>query len=445
MNEAVHEPADGRRGEDALHVSRLTAHLFRHEAARLTSVLTRAFGLERLELVEDVVQESLARALQTWPYYGVPDNPVAWLTQTARNLALDVIRREAVFREKQREIADFIERWSSGGAAAEPSPSFDDEITDARLRLMFACCHPLVPADAQAALALKTLCGFGPAEIAAAFLATEAAVLKRLTRARQKIRELRVPLEIPSGEGVAPRLDGVLQTLYLLFNEGYKASSGDRLIREDLCHEAIRLATLLASHPAGDTPRTHALAALMLLSAARLPARVDDAGNVLRLCHQDRSRWDRAMIARGLIHLGRSAAGDELSEYHLHAGIAACHCTAADASTDWPRILSLYDRWAEMNDSPVVALNRAVAVANVHGPAAGLEAVAAIRDREALVSYHLLYAVLAEFESRMDRPAVAAAHLRDALRLTDVTSERAFLSAKLAACEGRVDAAPAGR
>ena len=442
--EPAYDSVDDRPGEHALHVSRLTAHLFRHEAARLTSVLTRAFGLERLELVEDVVQESLARALQTWPYYGVPDNPVAWITQTARNLALDVIRREAVFRDKRREVADFIERWSAGGACADPPPSFDDEITDARLRLMFACCHPLIPADAQAALALKTLCGFGPAEIAAAFLATEAAVLKRLTRARQKIRELRVPLEIPAGEGLAPRLDGVLQTLYLLFNEGYKASSGDRLIREDLCHEAIRLADLLAEHPAGDTPRTHALVALMLLSAARLPARVDDGGNLLRLRHQDRSRWDGGMIARGLMHLARSADGDELSEYHLHAGIAACHCTAADdASTDWPRILSLYDRWAAMSDSPVVALNRAVAVANVHGPAAGLEAVAAIRDREALESYHLLYAVLAEFESRMDRPAVAAAHLRDALRLTDVRSERAFLSAKLAACEGRA-AAPAG-
>ena len=442
VNETPHHPADERPGQDALHVSRLTAHLFRHEAARLTSVLTRAFGIERLELAEDVVQEALARALQTWPFYGVPENPVAWITQTARNLALDVIRREAVFRDKQREIADLIERVTADGAAAEPAPSLDDEITDARLRLMFACCHPLVPPDAQAALALKTLCGFGPGEIAAAFLSTEAAVLKRLTRARQKIRELRVPLEIPAGDGLAPRLDGVLQTLYLLFNEGYKASSGDRLIREDLCHEAIRLATLLASHQAGDTPRTHALVSLMLLSAARLPARVDDGGNLLRLRHQDRSRWDRAMIARGLAHLGRSADGDELSEYHLHAGIAACHCTAADdASTDWPRILTLYDRWAAMNDSPVVALNRAVAVAAVHGPAAGLDAVAATEDRGALESYYLLYAVLAEFESQLGRHARAAAHLRDALRLTDVTSERAFLSAKLAACEGRAAAA----
>jgi RNA polymerase sigma factor (sigma-70 family) len=421
----------------------LTAHLFRHEAARLTSVLTRAFGLERLELAEDVVQEALARALQTWPYYGVPDNPVAWLTQTARNLALDVIRREASFRDKQREIVDLLERYAADSGTGQ-SPAFDDEITDARLRLMFACCHPLVPADAQAALALKTLCGFGPGEIASAFLATEAAVLKRLTRARQKIQELRLPLEIPAGDELSPRLDGVLQTLYLLFNEGYKASSGPSLIREDLCREAIRLTTMLADHPAGDRPRTHALAALMLLSAARLPARLDAAGNLLRLKHQDRSRWDRGMVAGGMVHLARSAAGDELSEYHLHAGVAACHATAADdASTDWPRILSLYDRWVGISDSPVVALNRAVAVAHVQGPSAGIGAVYAIRNRDALGSYYLLYAVLGEFEAQLGNHAAAAEHLRAALRLTDVTSERQFLSAKLADCERAAARQPA--
>jgi RNA polymerase sigma-70 factor (ECF subfamily) len=421
--------------------SRLAAHLFRREAGRLVSVLTRAFGVERLDLAEDVVQETLVRALQTWPYYGVPDNPVAWMTTTARNLALDVLRRESYFRKRRREIADFLEQWSARAEChpAAESGSLDDEIEDARLRMMFTCCHPLVPADAQAALALKTLCGFGVGEIASAFLSTEAAVAKRLTRARQKIRELRVPFEIPDGEELTSRVDGVLQTLYLLFNEGYKASHGDSLIREELCHEAIRLAALLAAHPAGDQPRTHALLSLMLLNASRLPARQDDAGNILLLRHQDRSRWDGAMIARGMMHFARSAAGDDLSEYHLHAGVSAVHCAASDdASTDWPRILSLYDRWAQINGSPVVALNRAVAVANVHGPRAGIEAVESIADRQTLESYYLLYAVLADFEAQLGNFAAAAAHLRRALQLTGLRSEQALLSERLRECEAHV-------
>ena len=425
--------------------SRLAAHLFRREASRLVSVLTRAFGAERLQLAEDVVQEALVRALQTWPYYGVPDNPVAWVATTARNLALDVLRRESHVRGRRREIADFLRQWS---ARAESDPAgdsglFDDEIEDARLRMMFTCCHPLVPADAQAAIALKTLCGFGVGEIASAFLSTEAAIAKRLTRARQKIRELRVPFEVPAGTELTSRVDGVLQTLYLLFNEGYKASRGDSLIREELCHEAIRLADLLARHPAGDQPRTHALMALMLLNASRLPARVDDAGNILRLRHQDRSRWDRSMISRGMLHFARSASGDDLSEYHLHAGVSALHCAAADdATTDWPRILSLYDRWVTVNDSPVVALNRAVAVANVHGPRAGIDAVEAIADRRALESYYLHYAVLAEFEAGLDNFAGAGTHLRRAIELTELKSERALLAERLRECEARVR--PAG-
>lgn len=421
--------------------SRLAAHLFRRESGRLVSLLVRAFGVERLELAEDVVQEALVRALQTWPYYGVPDNPVAWVTTTARNLALDALRRETFFRDRQDEIAAFLAQWSDGSGAdpADALHRFDDEIADARLRLMFTCCHPLVPVDAQAALALKTLCGFGVAEIASAFLATEAAITKRLTRARQKIRDLNIPFEIPAGTELTPRVDGVLQTLYLLFNEGYKASRGDRLIREDLCHEAIRLATLLAAHPAGDQPRTHALLALMLLNASRLAARVDDAGNILRLRHQDRARWDRAMIGRGMFYLARSAAGEDLSEYHLHAGISALHCAAPDdASTDWPRILSLYDRWVSINPSPVVALNRAVAVAHVHGPREGIKAVEAIADSRSLESYYLLYAVLGEFESQLGNNLAAARHLKRAMDLAELESERAFLAERLRECEQKV-------
>lgn len=432
----------GKESVPAGEVSRLTEHFFRHEAGKLVSVLTGIFGIERLQMAEDVVQEAFIRALQTWPYYGIPENPAAWITQTAKHRALDLIRREKIFRDKQPEITASVEQRSEDAADGDP-PLFDSEIRDDRLQLMFACCHPLISQEAQTALALRTLCGFSAAEIANAFLTTEAATTKRLTRARQKIRELRIPFEIPSGEDSLIRLDGVLQTLYLLFNEGYKASSGETLIRQELCSEAIRLVILLAEHPVGNQPRTHALVALMLLNGARLPTRVDPEGNILRLKDQDRSHWNRPMIASGILHLGQSAAGNELSEYHLQAGIAACHCTAADyQSTDWPRILSLYDQWMEINKSPVVALNRAVAVANVDGPRAGIEAVEAIRNRDQLDSYYLLYAVLGEFEAQLHHFQAAANYLQKALLLTELKSEHAFLSKKLRDYEGRRSGSP---
>ena len=322
----------------------------------------------------------------------------------------------------------------SADATAENAVLGEKEISDDRLRMMFVCCHPLLPQEAHVALALKTLCGFSAGEIARAFLTSEAAIAKRLTRAKQKIREARVAFEIPAGEELAQRLGGVLQTLYLLFNEGYKASAGEQLIREELCHEAIRLAALLSEHPAGNRPQVHALLALMLLNGARLPARLDRDGNILRLKEQNRSCWDQAMIARGLFHMAQSTAGDEISEYHLQACIAACHCAAKDYdSTDWPRILSLYDRLIEMNDSPVIVLNRAVAVANVHGPRAGIEAVEAIRNQQELNSYYLLYAVLGEFEADLNNKEAASNYFRKSLELTTIKSEQMFMSKKLEA------------
>lgn len=415
-------------------VSQLADHLFRHEAGKLVSVLTGIFGMDRLQLAEDVVQEALARALQTWPFYGVPKNPAAWLTQTAKNLALDVVRREKNFHDKEQKIISHIESWS--GDVDSESPHFESEIKDNRLRLMFACCHPVLTQEMQIALALKTLCGFSPNEIAKAFLTSEAAIAKRLVRARQKIRDAGVKFEIPEGEEIGSRLDGVLHTLYLLFNEGYKASSGDTLLREDLCCEAIRLATALVEHPVGNQPRAHALLALMLLNNARSPARLDANGNILRLKEQDRSAWDKGMIARGLYHLNQSAMGDDVSDYHLQAGISACHCAAPDyESTDWPRILAMYDSLIELDDSPIVALNRAVAVAHVHGPAAGIRAVQASQKRQSLQGYYLLYAALAEFEMQLKDFPTAAEHFRQAIDNTDLATEKTFLTQRLRECE----------
>jgi RNA polymerase sigma factor (sigma-70 family) len=432
----VTRSADENAPASTNEVSRLAHNLFRHEAGKLISVLTGIFGIDRLQFAEDVVQESLVRALRTWPYVGIPKNPAAWFTQTAKNLAIDLIRREKLFHDKQAEIIAFMEEW--GSDPGSESPSFENEIKDGRLRLMFACCHPVMSPEDQTALALKTLCAFSAAEIAKAFLTTEAAIAKRLTRAKQKIREEQIPFEIPAGEELSRRLDAVLQTLYLLFNEGYKASSGDHLIREELCQEAIRLASLLAEHPAGNQPRTHALLALMLLNAARLPARTDSEGNILRLNEQDRSTWNQAMIACGMMHLSKSAAGNELSAYHLQAGIAACHCAARDyESTDWRKILSLYDQLLEIDDSPVVALNRAVAVANVHGPKAGIEAVEGIQNGSQLNSYYLLYAVLGEFEKQLNNFQAAIDNFRKALKLTELTSEQLFLSKRLQDSEER--------
>jgi RNA polymerase sigma-70 factor (ECF subfamily) len=410
-------------------VPQLLDHLFRHESGKMVATLTRIFGIENLTLAEDVVQEALARALQSWPFYGVPENPAAWIMRTSRNLALDVVRRQKVFKDKEPEITRLIE------------PSFDqpiseNEISDDRLRLIFVCCHPVIPPEAQVALALKTLCGFSTTEISCAFITTEAAIAKRLTRAKQKIREAGLRFEIPAGEELAARIETVLQSLYLLFNEGYKASTGDKLVREDVCFEAIRLTSLLVQHPAGDLPKTHALLALMLLNAARLPGRVDDQGNLLRIQDQDRARWDKSMIALGMFHLSRAAAGHEVTEYHLQAAIASCH-TVADRfeSTDWPRILSLYDRLGEIDPSPVVLLNRAVAVAEVRGPQAGIDAIQAIPGRDSLAAYYLLHAVLGDLEFRLNHHEAAARHFKVALSLAPLESERTFLAKRLESCE----------
>ncbi|MBL9128448.1 MAG: sigma-70 family RNA polymerase sigma factor [Verrucomicrobiales bacterium] len=406
--------------------------LFRRESGRLVSVLTGHLGVHRLQLAEDVVQEALVRALQTWPYRGVPDNPAAWLTQTAKHLALDQLRRERNWQEKEPGIAAEHARWL---ASPTPDTRAPETFADDTLRMLFVCFHPRLSVEAQTALALRTLCGLSPAEIAGAFLTSEAAIAKRLVRARQRIRDLNLPFSVPGPADLPKRLDGVLATLYLLFNEGYKASTGERLVREDLCHEAIRLARLLADHPATRQPKTHALIALMMLNAARLPARTDVSGALRRLREQDRGLWNPTLIRGGLEHLALSATGDALSEYHLEAGIAACHSTAPDdASTDWARVLSLYDQLAARSRSPVVALNRAVAVARVHGPAEGIKAIDRIPNRERLEDYHLYHAVRGALEAELGHAEEALRRYRKAESLATHPSERAFLAARIREC-----------
>ncbi|HLU39542.1 MAG TPA: sigma-70 family RNA polymerase sigma factor [Planctomycetota bacterium] len=409
----------------------LVEHFFRHETARLHAALARILGARDLALIEDIAQEAMLRAMRAWSIGGVPDNPSAWITAVAQNLARDALRHQRVVAAKETRL-DPSEGLEPAYATPAVASAAVQEIRDDALRLLFVCCHPSLPQDAQAVLALKLLCGFTTGEIARAFLATEAAIEKQLTRTRQRVREANPDFALPEGTSLGARLNGVLATIYLLFNEGYKASFGDRLLREDLCGEAIRLAELLVAHPVGDVPRAHALLALMLLHAARFPARVDGDGVLLPLRDQDRSLWDQARIDRGLASLARAARGGELSEYHVQAGIAALHCTAPDvASTDWHAILRHYDVLTAIRPSPVVALNRAVAVAHVHGPDAALAELAAMPQRERLDSYYLLHAVAGELHWRRGDRAAAAASFRRALALATVGPEQAYLAHRL--------------
>jgi RNA polymerase sigma-70 factor (ECF subfamily) len=314
-------------------------------------------------------------------------------------------------------------------------PEDESDFTDDTLRMLFVCFHPQLSVEAQLALALRTVCGLSAAEIGMAFLTSEAAIAKRLVRARQLIRDLALPFAVPGPSELPGRLDGVLGALYLLFNEGYKASSGERLVREDLCHEAIRLATLLAAHPATDGPRTFALLSLMFLNGARLAARTDDAGNLLRLHEQNRAAWDQSMIQRGMACLSRAAQGEQISAYHLEAGIAACHSTAADeASTNWVRILGLYDQLLTITSSPIAAMNRAVAVSRVHGPQAGLAALDAITARSKLDAYHLFHVLRGTFAAEMGNQAAALIHFRQAGALASLPAERDFIARRVREC-----------
>lgn len=419
-------------------VGQLVDHLFRREVGRMVPRLTRILGAQRLTLAEDSVQYAMMQALELWPYQGVPEYPSAWLSRVAYNRALDVLRSDRKLRyfedEKESEIRKKIDELQS--VTERGLVGFSQEVVDERLALIFTCCHPVLPRAASVALTLKVVCGFGVEEIARAFLATEVSISQRLVRAKKLIREQGIRCEVPSPAQLPERLDAVLEVLYLLFTEGYAASSGDSLIKNDLCEEAIRLGESLMENSVTAQPEVHALLALMLFQAARLPARTDEFGDLLLLAEQDRGLWDRAMIHRGLLHLEQAAAGEKLSTYHLQAEIAAIHANTGEfTQTNWEQILALYDLLAEKQSTPVVLTNRAVAVAQVRGPVEGLAALAMISVDGQLARYPFLHSAEGEFHRRLGHFDDAARCFNLALECSRTEPERRFIQKKLAAIE----------
>lgn len=399
----------------------------------MIAALTRIFGVHNLALAEDVVQDVFCRALEVWKARGVPEQPSAWLMTAAKNRALDIVRRERKWRTFAPELGRLIEiEWTLAPLVDEAFSAHT--IRDEQLRMMFSCCHPRISEETQLALILNILSGFGARDIAAAFLTGRAAVEKRISRGKAALAGAKRLFDWNDAE-LASRLATVQRALYLMFNEGYHSASEESAIRADLCMEAIRLTTIACEHPATGTPTTYALAALMHLHAARLPARIDAAGDLSALVDQDRSRWDAGLIDEGLKWLERSAAGDVLSVYHVEAAIAAVHASARTLEeTDWPSIVALYDRLMRIAPSPVVALNRAIAIGQRDGPERGLESLAAIPDRDRLATYPFYPAAHAEFELRRGNREAAQKWFREALVLARSHAERRFLAKRLASC-----------
>jgi len=379
------------------------------------SVLVRVFG--DIDVAEDAVQEAFAVAVERWPAAGLPPSPAGWIITTARNRAIDKLRREASREDRQAEAALLL---------AGDEPDEELAVEDDRLRLIFTCCHPALARGAQVALTLRLLGGLTTAEIAAAFLVAEPAMAQRIVRAKNKIRDAGIPYRVPRDADLPARLAAVLGVLYLIFNEGYAASSGDRLVREDLCEEAIRLGRLLYELMP-DEPEAMGLLALMLLVEARRPTRTSADGAVVLLADQDRRLWDRPLIEEGRRLVRRCLLINRPGPYQLQAAINAVHSDAGSIEdTDWRQIVALYDQLLALHPSPVVALNRAVALGEVHGPAAALELV----DELELDSYHLFHVIRADLLRRLGRPAEAAAAYDAAIELTENATERAFLEAR---------------
>ncbi len=414
-------------------IQRTLDAVWRIESAKIIAVLARLVG--DIALAEDLAQDALVIALERWPEAGIPDKPAAWLMTTAKHRAIDRVRRDVTLRRKQEQLGRELEL---GGAPGPDEADFDDPnqgIDDDLLRLIFIACHPVLSREARVALTLRLLGGLTTAEIARAYLTTEATVAQRIVRAKRSLAAAQVPFEIPAPDERRARLAAVLEVIYLIFNEGYAATAGEDWVRPGLCEEALRLGRVLAGLAPGEA-EVHGLVALMELQASRLRARTGPSGEPVLLPDQNRALWDQLLIRRGLAALERAEwqagqLGQALGSYTLQAAIAACHARArTPQETDWPRIAALYDALAELSPSPVVELNRAVAVGMAYGPAAGLEIVEALLDEPALQGYPLLPAVRGDLLARLGRSTEARAEFARAAALTSNARQRELLEAR---------------
>jgi RNA polymerase sigma factor (sigma-70 family) len=424
---------------DASATHRTIEAVWRIESAKIIAGLARV--LRDVGLAEEFAQDALVAALEQWPQRGVPEHPAAWLTATAKNRAIDWIRHRSMRARKQDSLTHEIETQLDDARTnleASVDAAFEDPIGDDLLRLMFIACHPVLSREARTALTLRLLGGLTTAEIARAFVVPEPTIAQRIVRAKRTLAEARVPFEVPQAADLATRLASVLEVIYLIFNEGYAATAGEDWIRPSLCEEALRLGRILAQL-AGNESEAHGLVALMEIQASRLRARVGPTGEPVLLLDQDRARWDPLLIRRGLSALTRAESlgneGGGLGPYAVQAAIAACHARARTPDmTDWPRIVALYDALAQLAPSPIVELNRAVAVAMAFGPAAGLELVDALISEKALENYHLLPSVRGDLLAKLGRVDEACAEFKRAAALAGNARERALLLQRAADC-----------
>jgi RNA polymerase sigma factor (sigma-70 family) len=423
-----HDPQQA--AHQALH--RTVEAVWRIESARVIAGLTRL--TRDVGLAEDLAQEALVAALEQWPQSGVPDNPAAWLTATAKRRAIDLFRRNAVAGRKHVELAHELEALEQ--TSPDLDSTLDNTIGDDLLRLVFIACHPILPAESRAALTLRLLGGLTADEIARAFLTPEPTIAQRIVRAKRTLADKHIPFEVPRGPELAARLSSVLEVIYLIFNEGYSATAGDDLMRPTLCEDALRLGRILAELTPTE-PEVHGLVALMEIQASRTRARVTSTGEPVLLFDQNRTQWDQLLIHRGLTAIERAhKINSGRGPYLLQAEIAACHARARTPSeTDWPRIVNLYTELAQLTPSPVIELNRAVAVSMAHGPQAGLTLVDALASEPSLARYHLLPSVRADLLYKLGRHPEARTEFKRAAALTRNTRERALLLARAASCE----------